>query len=86
MPVQRGEAWGKPGPVCQDGAGAGTYTRSHLWSKDAFSEETAVRWSKEGSDFLPQLSGDFDYPKGGVDFMLAHLADSVSPSVWPAEA
>lgn len=55
MPVQRGEAWGKPGPVCQDGARAGTDTRSHLWSKDAFSEETAVRWSKEGSDFPNSL-------------------------------
>lgn len=81
---------GKAGSPSQDGARAGTYTQPHLQSKDPFTEETAVRWPKEGSDFLPKppLSVDSDYPNGGVDLLLAPLADStlhtisVSPSVW----
>lgn len=40
------------------------------------------RESKEGSDFLPkpQLSVYSDCLRGGIDFMLAHPADSLPPS------
>lgn len=80
-PYREGKRWEKQGSLSWAGTRAGTYVRSHLQLKDPLSEWTTVRESKEGSDVLPppQLPVDPECPRGAVDLMPAHLADSLPP-------